>query len=146
MPVVDIRITKLEANLEKPKQVPKAAGIKITNNSRVKDIKKTKVPGLGEAIIVDFEYETKYEPSVGSIVVGGSLIFHDKKLKDHIKIEKGNVMLKGDAYAEVQNAILGSGTINALILAKEIKLPPPIQLPSVSLVDKKDKKGDKSYA
>ncbi len=145
MPVVDLRFTKLEAKREVAPKSPKfEKGIKINNNSKIKKITKKKLPGLGEAVVVDFEYNTKYEPKIGSINVEGSLIFHEKDMSEHVTTEKGKVMLKGMAYVEVQNSILGASSIQALMLAKELRLPPPIQLPAV--IAEESGKSKKGYA
>lgn len=133
MPVVDITFTKFEAGrqiLEKPLG-PK--GIKVMNNSKVNKVRKKKIEGLGDAVLVDFEFHTKYEPKVGNITVGGTLIFFEKKLKDFVNEKKGDVRLKKDTFEEVQNIILGSSLVQAVILAKELKLPSPMQLPKVKV-------------
>jgi len=146
MPVIEINITKLDGKRNKPQKVTGEPSLKISNNSKVIDIRKEKLPKLGDTIVVDFEYETNYEPAIGKIVVGGTIVYHEKNMKDFIEEKKGDVILKGEAYATVQNAILGVGTINALLLAKELKLPAPIQLPTVELKNKKDEDSGKSYA
>lgn len=146
MPIIDVQFKQLEANRKVPKKETSEKGVQVKNNSKVKDIEKKEVPGAGEAVVVDFEYSVKYEPNFGDITVGGSVVYHDKNLDDKIEEEDGDIKLKGDAYMEVQNAILGSGSTQAIVLSKELKLPPPIQLPRVKAEEEKGNKSKKGYA
>ncbi|MFO7872422.1 MAG: hypothetical protein R6U26_02130 [Candidatus Undinarchaeales archaeon] len=147
MGIVDIRFTKLDAKREKPKGKVDKKGVKIKSNTKVVEIKKKKLPSIGDAVLVDFEYKVNYEPSFGKITVGGSLIYHDKNLKNKIKEDKEDgVQLEKSAYVEVQNAILKSGSVQAMVLAKELQLPAPIQLPTVVENNEKEEKGKKGYA
>src|SRR3989344_3697612 len=130
MPIIDVIFEKLEAN-RKEHQTPAAADFKINSNSAIKKIEKKDVSGV-EAIVVHFEFTTNYTPDVGDIKIGGRVIYIAPKLTDAIKEEKGRTTFKDmNAFQEVQNVILRASTLQALWLAKEARLPMPIQLPSV---------------
>lgn len=142
MPVIDVNFSKLEATrkpLDKPVQ-----NITVSNNSKIEKIEKKKLGNLGEGLFIRFVYTANYEPSLGSINVSGTVVFHDKKIKDCINEKKGEIALNPKIFQEVQNSILTASSIQALLLAKELKLPPPIQLPTV--VVQEAKKADKGYA
>jgi hypothetical protein len=140
MPIIDVSFTKLEASRGKTEKAPK--NVEVGNNSRIVEIKKKKIPNLGDAIIIDYEFTTKYKPEIGNILVGGRIVFHDKKIKDIIEEKKGKISFKSaDAFQEIQNMILGTSTVQALMLAKELKLPSPIQLPKVAVKKEVPKKG-----
>jgi len=148
MPVIQLAITKIEANKRKlDKPLKGKQQLQVANNSKILEMRKEKLPNIGEALVVDFEFDSTYTPNVGKIVIGGSLIYHVKDLKKIIKEEgKKKVSLNSEAYAEVQNAILAAGTMQAMLMAKELRLPSPLQLPKVSPVDEKKKDSKKSYA
>ncbi len=144
MPVVDIVLEKIEARRKKVGDRP--GEVRVSNNSKILKIERSTVEGVGDAAVVHFEFTTDYYPDMGTILIGGRLIFHDKKLKDKLKEEKGNIIFKdAEAFQEVQNMILRSSTMEALMIAKEMRLPPPIQLPAV-LLENKQKTTDKGYA
>lgn len=138
MPIVDFIFDKLEANRSSKKIGP--TEIKISNNFGLKEVTKEKIPGLGDCVITSFEFKTDYEPDLGNIIIQGRVIYHDKNLKNVVKEEKGNLVLKEQAFEDVNNAVLRSSTIQALVLSKEMRLPSPVQLPKVSLQEPPVKK------
>ncbi len=144
MPVLDIILEKIDANRKKVTTIP--ADVRVSNNSKITKIERSVVDGVGDAVLIHFEFTTSYYPDLGDIVIGGRVIYHDKKLKDMIKEEKGNLIFKDlKAFQEVQNIILRSSTMEAILISKEMRLPPPIQLPAVVL-EEKPKGPDKGYA
>lgn len=144
MPVLDVVLEKIEANRKRVSEKP--ADVRVANNSKIIKIERSTIEGVGDAILVHFEFMTSYYPDMGDITITGRLIYHDAKLKDLIKEEKGNIIFKDlKAFQEVQNVILRSSTMEALLISKEMRLPPPIQLPAVML-DDKPKTVDKGYA
>ena len=137
MPVVDIRFSKLEASrAEKFKVEKEQKGVSVESNSKMNEIVKKDIPGLGEVVVVNFEYTTKYTPEIGKISVKGRCIYSSKDLDKDIKEEKKKkIKLMPEVFAEIQNVILASSSIQALMLAKELKLPSPVQLPRVKIGD-----------
>jgi len=102
--------------------------------------------GLGDIAVAHFNFKTIYDPEIGNITIGGRVRYHEKKLKDALIEKKDGIFLKEKPFEEVNNVIVKSSMIQAMLLAREMGMPSPIQLPSVSL--KIPKKGDagKSYA
>ncbi|HIJ97761.1 TPA: hypothetical protein H1012_04170 [archaeon] len=145
MPILDVILEKIEARRKKIGAKPEE--VRVSNNSKITKIERSTVEGVGDAILVHFEFTTTYYPDMGDIIIGGRLIYHDKKIKDMLKEEKGNLVFKDlAAFQEVQNIILRSSTMEALVIAKEMRLPSPIQLPAVVLEDKQKTGPDKGYA
>ncbi len=145
MPVLDVIFEKLEANRRDTEQ--KAGDFKVNSNSVVKKIEKKDVQGVGESVVVHFEFATTYDPNVGDIKVGGRVIYVAPKISEIIKEEKGKTTIKDiSIMQEVQNVILRASTLQALWLAKEARLPMPIQLPSIILEEAKKEDGKKGYA
>ena len=48
-------------------------------------------------------------------------------------IQDGKVVLKPGTFELVQNAILSASSVESLLISREIKLPPAVQLPRVTL-------------
>ena len=135
MPVIDVVLDKIEAKRKMVSDKPQE--VRVSNNSKINKIERSTVEGVGDAVLIHFEFTTNYYPDMGDIVIGGKLIYHDKKLKDMIKEEKGNLIFKDlAAFQEVQNIILRTSTMEALLISKEIRLPPPIQMPAITIGDK----------
>ena len=132
MPVIDVVFDKLEVN-RSVKRIDLKSEIKISNNFGLKDIKKEKLPGLGESAVVSFEYNTKYDPEIGNIQIEGRVIYNEKSIKNVLKEGKGKLVLKEKPFEEVNNAILRASTIQAMLLAKEMRMSSPVQLPKVQI-------------
>ena len=147
MTIIDLMIENVRAHKKEQKSRSAGTEIRVSNNSKIQKIEKKELEGVGDSIVVHFEFITNYTPDVGEISIGGKLIYYDKNLKDKIKEEKGNIVIKDiETFQEVQNFILRASTLEAILIAKELRMPSPIQLPSVRVGDAKeilqeDKKG-----
>lgn len=113
--------------------------INIKNNVKIKKVQKSKFNfGDGrEALSYSFEFSVLYEPNVGSITISGDVInLVDAKVsKDVLSKWKKEKKVDAVMLAPVLNAVLQRCNIQALILSRDINLPAPIPLPSVSKKD-----------
>jgi hypothetical protein len=112
--------------------------VSIANNVSIKNAEKTEI-AIGsskqEALKFTFEFVAKYEPNVGQTTLNGELIFLEKpdKIKEIADEWKKNKKVQKEVMAPVLNNILTKCNIEALILSREINLPPPVQLPRVNV-------------
>jgi hypothetical protein len=134
MTIVGFSFNKIE--VEKKENVP--GKINISNNVSVKDVTNTDL-SLGsekqKAIKFVFEFQSKYEPDLGKILLGGEVLFLEeaskiKKILDEWKKEK---RIDKEIMGAVLNAVLTKCNIEALLLSQEVNLPSPIPLPKVSM-------------
>lgn len=113
--------------------------INIKNNVSIKKVQKSKFNfGDGrDALSYTFEFSVTYEPNVGSITIAGEVVnLVDAKMsKDVLTKWKKEKKVDAVALAPVLNAILQRCNVQALILSRDINLPSPIPLPSVSKKD-----------
>tara|TARA_B100000315_G_C14154846_1_gene397354 strand:- start:5 stop:418 length:414 start_codon:yes stop_codon:yes gene_type:complete len=132
MAVVGFNFTKINAER---KPIIKGE-IKINNNVSVKGVEtheiqlgKTKQEGLK----VSFEFTSKYEPSVGEIKLLGEVIFleESRKIKEIHEAWKKDKKLPKEILTSVLNNVLGRCNIQAMVLSRDINLPPPLPLPKV---------------
>ena len=102
---------------EKPPQVG------INNNSSIINIEKKD----GE-LAIDFVFTTIYNPSIASIKIDGTLYYQGDDAEEILTdwMEKRTIK-----STHVQNIIIEKGLMEAVILAKELNVIPPIPLPRI---------------
>ncbi len=117
--------------------VPKAK-MSVKNNIIIKDLEKREF-NVGKAkqamLLFKFEYEANYEPKIAKIVLNGTTTYveQEAKVDELIKGWKKDKKIPKDVMTPLLNNILNRCNIEALILAREVGLPPPIQLPRVTV-------------
>ncbi|MGE0792584.1 MAG: hypothetical protein AB7V77_00205 [Candidatus Woesearchaeota archaeon] len=133
MTILNFNFTKI--NVEKKGKLSNE--MKIQSKMTLTDLKSSNVASGSkqQAFVIKFAYSVNYEPKVGTIDLEGELIYlADEKLAKEIeKVWKDSKNLPKEVALQVLNRILHNCNVEALILSKEIALPPPIQLPKVQL-------------
>lgn len=139
--IVGFGFTKLSAER---KEAAKGK-IDINNNVTIKDINEDSFP-LGNdkqqnVLRFIFEFTSKYEPSVGSILFEGELLYMEdsKKAKEILSLWKKEKKIQKEIMAGLLNTILTKCNIQALILSQEVNLPAPIPLPKVQIGQQEEK-------
>ena len=110
--------------------------IKINNNVSIKEIDKIDVPIKREdqeGLRFGFEFTSNYEPKLGSVLIKGNVIVVEdkKKAEDILKQWKKDKKAESDIMTAVLNTVLEKCNIEALILSRDVNLPPSIPLPKV---------------
>ncbi len=132
MTIVGFDFTKIHVEKNKPG----IGKIDIANNISISDVKEAKLT-FGEAkktgLEFSFLYTSKYKPDIGSIELSGKLIYmgKDEQVKEVLASWKKDKKVSKEILSPVYNAVLGKCNIEAIILSREIQLPPPIPLPKV---------------
>lgn len=111
--------------------------INISNNVKMKSVEKAELsfkPEKQEGISFRFEFNSVYEPEAGSIELEGELIYLAKKedAKAILDEWKKSKKVKKEVMSTILNTILSKCNIQALLLSREINLPPPVPLPKVN--------------
>lgn len=134
MTIIATNFTKI--NVEKLGAVK--GKVSIANNVAIQDVVVTNI-AIGtskqNALKFSFEFSAKYEPKIGQIVINGELIFLEKadKIKEIVDGWKKSKNIPKEIMAPILNNVLTKCNIEALILSREINLPPPVQLPKVNV-------------
>ena len=137
MGVVGLNFNKLL--VERKKAV--SGKITINNNIAVKNVEerdlalgKNKQSGLRFV----FEFTSKYNPDLANISIEGEVLYLEEavKVKKIVEEWSKNKKIDKDMMADVLNSALTKCNVQALILANDVNLPPPLQLPRI---EKKDK-------
>ena len=117
--------------------VPKGK-MNVKNNIVIKDLEKKEI-NVGKAkqnlLVFKFEFEANYEPKIAKITLNGTTTYVEKeeKVEELVKGWKKDKKIPKEIMAPLLNNILTRCNIEALILAREVNLPPPIQLPKVTV-------------
>jgi osmotically-inducible protein OsmY len=131
MTVIGFSFTKMLIE----KSAPVKGKISINNNVGIKNLEETKlnINSDRRALKLDFEFSSTYEPDIGKILLTGEVIYLAEKSKaeDAVKNWKKNKKIEKEMMTKVLNNVLAKCNIQALILSKDMNLPPPIPLPKV---------------
>ena len=141
MAVVGLGFTKI--NMERAASI--GGKLSIKTNAAVKNVEKQEL-SLGdkkqEALRFTFEFSAIYEPNMASIYLEGEVLWVDKTeaIESALKGWKKDKSLPAEIKTPILNAVLSRSSVEALILSREINLPPPIPLPKVEIRDSKKSK------
>ena len=115
---------------------PARGKIGVNSNVSLTDVTKTEF-GFGkekqDAVKFNFEFTSNYEPKIATITLNGSLVYLEKpaKVEELTKGWKKDKKVPKEVMTAVLNSILARCNIEALVLAREVNLPPPIPMPKV---------------
>ena len=131
MTVIGFNFTKM--NVEKKN--PVKGKVSINNNVGITGVEETKlsINTTKKAIKLEFNFTSTYDPDIGHIQLQGEVIYLvDKdKADDIIKNWDKNKKIEKSIMTTVLNNVLAKCNIQALIISKDMNLPPPIPLPKV---------------
>ena len=137
MTVIGFSFTKMLIE----KKNPVKGKVSINNNVSIKELEETKlnINTTRKALKLNFEFISSYEPNIGKILLEGEVIYliDKNKADDVVKNWKKNKKLEKDIMTQVLNNVLAKCNVQALILSKDMNLPPPIPLPKVGGSEKK---------
>lgn len=130
MAILSFKLNKVFG--EKKEKSSKKVSVKA--NSAIESVKKAKSDNIGDYLHVNFKYEVRYEPDVGEITLEGSLWFAHPNLKDMVSDSgKDKLQLKGEAVQEISTSIVRESLVESLDIARKLRLPLPINLPTVEI-------------
>ncbi|MBU7018977.1 MAG: hypothetical protein HXS44_15820 [Theionarchaea archaeon] len=108
----------------------------INNNSSIINIEKK-----NGSLAIDFVFTCIYNPSIATIKIDGTLYYKGDDSDEIYEAWKNKRTIKP---THIQNAIIQKGLMEAVILAKELKVVPPIPLPRIQ-EEKEVKPGEEFY-
>lgn len=134
MTIVGMNFTKIVA--ERKREANEK--INISNNISIAQVEKSEFAfGVKsqQGLKISFLFHTIYDPDFGSIELHGNLLY----LSDENDVEEIYAnwtkakKLSADVMKPVLNAVLGKCNIEALVLSRDLTLPPPVPLPRVNV-------------
>lgn len=135
MAIIGFNFTKM---LVERKEAPKGK-INIKNNVEIKKVEKTDLhfgKNKQSGLKFEFEFVAEYEPAIGSIVLTGEVIDiqDEKRIEEVLKGWKKDKKLEPAVMSAILNTVLTKSNIQALILSRDINLPPPMPMPKVNVM------------
>ncbi len=136
MKIRNVRLKAIEARRyidpdEKPQQ------IRIDHNSNISQVQQKK----DNQAIIDYQYTASYGP-VGMIKIEGQLIYEHHDAKKVSREWTNTRKLPDELASKIHTAIMHGCVPEAVGIAKDLGLPPPIPLPQVRLGKKPTKAQD----
>lgn len=134
MTVVGLQFDKISVE----KFLPAKGKISVNNNVAVKDVEKSELAfgtSKQQALRFTFEFKSMYEPKIADITILGNITYFDKPetVEELIKGWKKDKKIPKEVMGPVLNSILNKCSVEALLLSREINLPPPIVMPKVTV-------------
>jgi len=138
MTVVGFNFTTI--NVERKSSVK--GKININNNIKVTDVESSDLflgANKQSGMRVLFEFAALYEPAVATISLKGEILYleDEKKVEDIVKGWKKDKKLPPKLMEVLLNTAFSKCSIEALLLSKEVNLPPPVRLPRVGVKSSK---------
>lgn len=131
MGITNYRIDKIDAFVEERK----FENVEVKNTFSIKEAKKQE--GQGNALKIGWEFNSNYK-NLGKIAMAGTLTYFDENIEDKYEEKQfgkeKKIFLKGDALKDVSNFVLRRGIVEAIVVAKTLQIPVPMQMPSVKVV------------
>lgn len=136
MPVIGLTFKSINANV---KDIEADKEISVNSTPRIDDVERhdREVVGLKDVLKVLFTFETKYEPGVGEITMKGEILYQDSEAASILSKWKKDKKLEDKMAVEVINTIFRRCLSKVIDLAGELRLPPPIQFPTVKPTEEK---------
>lgn len=141
MAIVGFNFTKMRVERT---EAPKGK-LGVKHNVGIKNVEKADF-SLGKSnqggVRFHFEFNINYEPNVGSMLLEGELvdILPEKEAKKLIERWKKEKIIEPKRMENLLNTIYTKCNVQALILSKDINLPPPIKIPRINVKINEKKK------
>lgn len=134
MAIVGFTFTKMVAE----RKTDVREKVNISNNITVTNVEMSDLslgPQKQDGLKISFLFVSSFEPAVGSIELHGNLLYigDAKELKEIAKNWSKDKKLPTEVMKHVLNAMMNKCNIQALILSRDVALPPPVPLPHVSV-------------
>jgi len=103
---------------------------------RVITIKEVDIPTFDKkALSLEFEFETSYEPKIANIKITGDILYRPENSAKILKEWKKNKKLPDEMNMEILNNLFRRCLIKISVIADDLQLPPPLQLPRIKPKD-----------
>lgn len=111
--------------------------VSVSNNIRVTDVTKAEIGKTKkrDGLKFSFQFDVLYEPGIAKMMWDGeaTVVTTSEIVKEELASWEKDKKVSNDLMTGVVNTILTRTNIAALILAREVGLPPPVQLPKVNV-------------
>jgi hypothetical protein len=127
--IVGFNLSSLNAKVNEDKLG--TTGITVNSAPSITGIEKADILDMKDVLRVKFVFAAKFEPDVGEINLEGSLLWRDHDAKKALKMWEEEKKLESKAGLEILNTVFRKCLAKAVVLAEDVRLPPPVQFPVV---------------
>jgi len=129
MSVVAFNFTKIAGERRQPEQ----GKLSVNNQTKLLSIKESPL-GSQKALLFTFEHVTEYEPKLATITMVGEVLVlsNEAEIKETLELFSKQKPINKVLTEKVFNNILTRVSLQALLMARDLNLPAPFRLPSVS--------------
>ena len=131
MPIIGISLKNIRADIDE-KTVP-SGEINVNSSPTIENVTKKDLElfSMKDVLAIEFRFKTVYEPRIGEILMEGEVLYQTDKTKDIVTKWKKERKIEENIATEILNAIFRKCLTQAIALAHELRLPPPIIFPIV---------------
>ncbi len=131
MAIIGLTFDSVEAKRDKEQRI--RAEIKVNSVPRINNIKEVTISTIGgkKVLSLDFEFVTNYDPKVGEIKIGGSLLYMTDDNKKLLKLWEKEKKLPEKPSLEVLNYLFRRCLLKVSNIAEDLQLPPPLPMPTI---------------
>ena len=131
MPILGISLRNIKADIDD--KVTPTGDINVSSTPTIENVSKKDIDlfAMKDVLSVEFRFRTSYEPKLGEIVMEGEVLYQTEKTKDVVNRWKKEKKIEEGLATEILNAIFRKCLTQAIALAHELRLPPPIIFPVV---------------
>ncbi len=135
MPVIGYNVKTIEAERKKYPE----GKFDVNTSQKIVSVETKDMDVLGKKpLSIEFEFQTSYDPAIGSVKLTGEVLYADDKERSILDEWKKNKALPQAVDMEVKNFLFRKCLSLGLSLSEEMQLPPPILFPAI--VPKQEKK------
>lgn len=134
MTVIGFNFSKISAVRNK---APKGK-ININRSCKPTSVEETTIGGGQKALRYTFTFSVEYKPEIGSMEFEGTLVEIVNKEEHQAVLDawSENEQLPPKSLERVMNNLLDRCHVEAILMSKELGIPPPVKLPSVKVSGK----------
>ncbi len=127
MTIVGFKINKINAEYKQGnnKEIEVKSVPKITN------VEKADVKSMKNVLKLDYDFETTYDPDVGSIKISGYVLLQSEDADKILDMWKSKKLMEAKMAEEALNFILRKCLIKVTSIADDLSLPPAVRLPII---------------
>lgn len=131
MPVVAVAFRRIIAERREPKG--QLTSLDIDSTPKIINVaeKELAVFENTPSVVMDFDFQTLYQPALGEIRLTGELVYTTKDAKKLVKDWEKNKQLPQDVDAEVKNFLFRKCLTLAINISEQMQLPPPLGFPII---------------
>ena len=138
MNILNITFNKITAE----KQATPKGRISVKNNVKLENVEESKIgiEGGKKTLKLSYSYTADYSPDFAKIeILGEVLVLEDaKKAEEMLKKWDKDKKLDAEDAVRVINSVMSKASLQTMILARDLNLPSPIQLPKLKPSGKKE--------